>query len=324
MRRGFDSGMSPPERGETLAMIGLLLFIACSAAAVLSVVALAIVRDLRRPPRRGTAWAMARRRPIEPDDLGLKCEPWTLDRPDGARLDVWEIASKDRPRRTIVFVHDWGSSRIELLPSAPAWQSLGDRLVLYDARGHGDADAADSDLGARHDVDDLRALLARLNDARTVLIGFGQGGLTALLAVTDTERESGAREGVASSAPTARSAAVVAIDPFPDPLTPHRRRLQALGYPVVPFVGPAFFLLRSLGVRGSAVGAAARLNQPLLIVHRDAPAPVDVATCRAIADAASGGQFEEIAVDDGRKEKPDALLERIRGFLDRSDSVAAS
>ena len=118
---------------------------------------------------------------MDPGEAGLSFESWTLDRPDGAKIPVWEIKGRTHahgnPALTAVFVHDWMASRIDDLATLDTWPDLVERIVLYDRRGHGEATGR-SRLGGG-ESDDLHALLDRLGEGPVVLVARGAGAAIA-------------------------------------------------------------------------------------------------------------------------------------------------
>jgi pimeloyl-ACP methyl ester carboxylesterase len=87
----------------------------------------------------------------------------------------------------VVFVHDWGESRIDMLACLEPWDDLCGRLVLYDLRGHGDATGGGSRLGHGEDQD-LLGLLDRLGDGPFVLVGRAMGAAIAICAAARVPR----------------------------------------------------------------------------------------------------------------------------------------
>jgi pimeloyl-ACP methyl ester carboxylesterase len=222
---------------ELLGLAQLLLLAVIAALLILSAV---IARDAVRPPRRAAGYAVARGLPADPGDLGLEFDAWTLDRPDGAALPVWEAAAPGSPHAghpapTAVFVHDWGESRIDALAWIRPWDELCGRLVFYDLRGHGDATGGSSRLGHREEQD-LLALVGRLGDGPFVLVGHALGGRIALAAA-------------AAAPPEAGIAGVVTLGPAAAFRETLRGRLRAASLPARPLAGLALAWLWLAGIR---------------------------------------------------------------------------
>jgi pimeloyl-ACP methyl ester carboxylesterase len=243
-----------PPVNELLGLAQLLLLAVVVAVVIASLV---IARDAVRPPRRTAGYAVARGLPADPGDLSLAFEAWTLQHPDGAALPVWEIAGRapadSGPNRiTAVFVHDWAESRIDVLSRLEPWDGLCGRLVLYDLRGHGDAEGGVSRLG-RREAQDLGELLARLGGGPYVLIGRAMGAGIAIAA--------------AATAPAGTVAGVVTEGPpvgFGESL---RDRLRAAALPARPLAGLALAWLWLAGVlRGGPEPAEPPEGLPVLAV----------------------------------------------------------
>jgi pimeloyl-ACP methyl ester carboxylesterase len=251
-------------------LLGLAELLVVAFVAALGILSAVVARDARRPPRHTAGYAVARGRPVDPADLGLRFETWTLDRPDGAALPVWEIQGRTQPSGdrapalTAVFVHDWGESRIDMLGLLGPWDELCRRLVLYDLRGHGDATGGPSRLGHREDQD-LLALLERLGSGPYVLIGRALGAAIAIRAA-------------AHAPPEIAVAGVVAWGASGDFGASLPQRLRAAGLPARPLAALARAWLWVGGVRRLEVPRArASLRVPVLAV--------DTAAGPALAEA---------------------------------------
>jgi pimeloyl-ACP methyl ester carboxylesterase len=272
-------------------LLGLAQLLVVAFVAVVLVLSAVIARDALRPPRRTAGYAVARGRPADPGDLDLEFEQWTLDRPDGAALPVWEIEGRGRttdggqPLCTAVFVHDWGESRFEMLSRLEPWDGLCRRLVLYDLRGHGDATGGPSRLGHREDQD-LLSLLERLGGGPHLLVGRSMGAGIAMAA--------------AARAPRALEiAGIVACGPRGEFGATLKGRLRAAGFPDRPLADLALLWLWLGGVRRVDVGRAeGALRVPVLAVDgAAAPALPDargflarcIAQAESAASAASNG-----------------------------------
>ncbi|MHC5004047.1 MAG: alpha/beta fold hydrolase, partial [Planctomycetota bacterium] len=265
-------------------LIGPLTLLGTALLALLVLLTGMLVRGVRRPPRHTAGYALARALPLDPGDLGMSFETWSLSRPDGAVLPVWEIAgnapvdgSGAPPGLTAVFVHGWGQSRIDMLARLGPWPRLCTRLVLYDLRGHGDAEHGLSRLGSGEERD-LLALLERLGPDPVILVAWSLGATVALNAVLQGGR---AAAGVVG---------VVAYGPYLDFAAALRGKLRSLGYPTRPITELAIAWLTLRGMRPPSLGrSVAALSCPLLVVHgeRDAISPLDGA--RRLAETAPRG-----------------------------------
>lgn len=307
-------------------MLGLLSLLAFGLALLIALLSAMLVREMRRPPRHTTAYAIKRGMAADPADLNLSHEEWTLERPDGARLPVWDIqgqgesvddaySSGSKPL-TAVFIHGWGHSRIDALARIRSFLPMFDRLVLYDLRGHGDSTGALSNLGHGEHLD-LLALLERLGDERFVLIGHSIGAVIAMHAARHRSRD-GAIVGVIAYAPYCE---------FHESL---QGRLRVAGYPRRPITDLALLALRLLGIQPCNLTETdvAEVKCPLLIIHGadDVVAPIAhgrrLSSCHpnAILHEIPGANHTDAHVLDA--ESHDAIVREFIWSL-RSQAVAA-
>ncbi|MHC4948199.1 MAG: alpha/beta fold hydrolase [Planctomycetota bacterium] len=294
-------------------LLGLVVLLGVALGVLLVVLAAVLAWEMTHPSRRTAGYAVARGLAVDPGERGMAYEAWSLDRPDGGVLPVWEIdcAAPDggdgRAALTAVLLHGWGQSRIDVLDRLDPWPALVDRLVLYDLRGHGEAAGA-SRLGHRED-DDLLALLERLGDGPVVLVGFSMGAVIALRAAA---RDAGA---------AGRVAGAVVYGPYTDFHASLRGRLRRGGLPTRPITDLALAGLAALGIRPPSVGdEPERLRCPLLVVHGTADRVVPVAHGEAIGAAARDGALHR--VEDADHLDPlglecDRLEGELRAFVER-------
>ena len=136
-------------------LVGLAILLLIALGVLVALVAAMLVHGATHPPRHTAGYALAKGMACDPAELQVPFESWTLDRPDGVGLPVWEVTcrkahgvhavsfeergSNRRPLLTVVFIHGWGQSRIDMLSGIELWLDLCDRIVLYDLRGHGEA-----------------------------------------------------------------------------------------------------------------------------------------------------------------------------------------
>jgi len=260
-------------------MLGLALLLLLGAVVAVVLMALSIALDCVRPPRHTVGYAVAWGLPADPGEAKRPFESWTLDRPGGGggvRLPVWSIDTGAGGDLTVVMVHGWGRSRIDVLGDRLApFDELAGRLVIYDRRGHGDATGV-CRLGAGED-EDLLALLDTLGPCPVVLAGHGMGAVIAIGAAV----QAGSRVG-----------AVVAYAPYTDFHAWLRRRLALRRLPTRPLTDLALLGLAISGIRPPRVlPAVRRLACPLLVVHGadDRLSPVEQG--RVIAEAAPHGEL---------------------------------
>ncbi|MDG2030494.1 MAG: alpha/beta hydrolase [Phycisphaerales bacterium] len=203
--------------------------------------------EISHPSRITAGWALAHHWPACPADVGLPFEEWSLDRPGGVVLPVWDIPpddaaptrSKDDPPISVVVLHGWGRSRIDSLARVtsllkdPPGGCRTFRTILPELRGHGDAPPGATTLGAM-DVDDVHELLQQLGDGPVILIGHSLGAVIALhVAAMDADR--------------GRIGAVIALAPYDRLTTPFTGYLRSREYPAGPLAGCMMLLLRLFG-----------------------------------------------------------------------------
>lgn len=261
-------------------MLGLMILLATALALVLLVLTSIIVRDLRRPPRRTAAFAIARGLPCDPGELDLDFEAWHLTLPDGAVLPVWEVTNRAvRDPLTAIFVHGWGESRLHMLSPHEEWRRNVDRLVFYDLRGHGDASAHPSQLG-RNEEHDLFALIERLGEGRFLFVTRGIGAAIAMNVVL--ENDSLRR----------RTAGVLVVDPPDNPRRLVETHLMRQSLPIRPLTDLALLTLRWLGSEPIA------FRQP----PSGFPAPFEVVAPDNLEKVAARLTTDSRTSDDGQTE----------------------
>ncbi|HZT64754.1 MAG TPA: alpha/beta fold hydrolase [Acidimicrobiales bacterium] len=102
---------------------------------------------------------------------------------DGAKLAV--TVAGDGPD-TYVLAHGWTQDRRVWGPVARRLVSRGDRVILYDHRGHGDSLPGESEVSLELLASDLATVLRHFDARDAVLAGHSMGGMTAqALALTD-------------------------------------------------------------------------------------------------------------------------------------------
>ncbi len=296
-------------------MFGLLILLLIAFVLGMFLLTVVMLWGSMHPPRTGPGTALARGLPADPGDLGLHAEQWWLDRPDGARLPVWEIATDAQPTTdglTAVFVHGWAMSRYDMLGRLDPYRQFCERIVLYDLRGHGDATGAPSRIG--HDEQyDLLELLNRLGDTRLVLVGLSMGAVIALHAAAE-----------ADDAMKNRIAGIVAYGPYTKLHESLRGRLRVQQMPTRPMTDLMMLLLRAIGIRHRDLITHVRnVRCPLLVVHgrNDRISPLRHA--EEIVDAAADAALHEIA-DAEHLDAPFAAAHQhnavVRSFLQRIKS----
>ena len=294
-------------------MIGLLILFATALFALLALLTAMLAWEMRHPPRHTTAYAIARGLAADPGELNLAFETWTLDRPDGAKLAIWEIQSpksKIPDSLTAVFIHGWGHSRVDSLARIRPFDELCERIVMYDLRGHGET-PGNSRLGDG-EADDLLALLERLGSGPFILIGHSMGAVIAIRAAIRQPRA---------------IAGVIAYGPY---CQFHRSligRLRVSGYPARPISDLAMAVHRLMGVRPASVDPRElkSLATLLLVFHgsNDAVSPIEHG--RRMAAGAQNASFVEVpAARHTDSHSIDAARHdlEVRDFIERISKVS--
>jgi len=252
-------------------MLGLIVLFLAAFFLLMVILSVVYAHGALHPSRRGMGYALGRNMACDPGDRGLVFEEWWLDLPGGARLPVWDIEGKASRFResvgertggsdgglTIVFVHGWGQSRVDMLDRIEPWKELGSRMILYDLRGHGDAtpETGLSRLGSDEQMD-LLALLDRLGEGPILLVGWSMGaGIAMEAAYSDHPAVKNIR-GLILHAP---------YDDFPGAFT---RRIRGMNLPGWPVVHLSLLWLRLRGLcfqKSSTITDSTEL--PVLIFH---------------------------------------------------------
>lgn len=97
---------------------------------------------------------------------------------DGAHLAVTIAGPDDGP--TIVLSHCWTGTRATWAPVARRLVLGGNRVVLYDQRGHGGSTNADTPPSIRSLGHDLRAVLDATESRDVLLVGHSMGGMSVM------------------------------------------------------------------------------------------------------------------------------------------------
>ena len=273
-------------------LLGLAILLLVALVMIVLVLVLMLVHGSTHPPRHTAGYAVARNLPCDPEDLKLPFEAWTLDLPDGAKLPVWEIlfdkASRDKGDKcdkcekgdlTVVFVHGWGRSRIDMLTSLEPWKDICNRLVFYELRGHGDSENCNSRLGC-DEHKDLIALLERLGETKFLLVGRSMGAGIAIAAAASESKVSDSIVGV------------IAYAPYIDFNKTLRGRLLSMGYPARPISDLAIVCFTLQGLKqNSTLKDAGLLRCPLLVIHGSEDKITSAREVKMLVDASKYGQL---------------------------------
>lgn len=287
-------------------LLGLGILFGVAALLLLVLLTWTTLRDLTRPPRRTLATALAHGRPGDPADLDLVSTSWMIER-DGATLPVWDIEGADPVGVVAVFVHDWGSGRVEMLDHARVWAPWSRRMLLYDRRGHGDAHGGPSRLGAGEDEDLVEVVRGAGGDGPVVLVGDSMGAVIAIRAAARSDLVTG----------------VIAFAPYLEVDDVMRRRCRRAGLPSWPFTSLALAWLRTATRSASTIlDDVGSLPRRLLVVHGEFDEIVPAAEGRRVADAGGApfmlvhGAAHGIPTGDETEAALEAFL-RERGMIER-------
>ncbi len=303
--------------------LGLLILFSTAGGLLLAAVVASIAIAAVRPRRETDAWAIARGLPVEPSDLGLESETWRLRRPDGAELVAWTIATPSpsvRPGEPpapriplLVLAHGWYRGRRSMLGRLGPLLAHAERIVLVDARGHGESGGRSS-LGAREAAD----LLAVAEAAgagpgrRAVLGGWSLGGTAALAAAGD---------------PAARDvvAGVLAVAPVVDlgsAVAARMRQFEAAPWLLLP---PVRLVLRLLGAWPDPPDPAA-IRCPVLVVHGEDDRICPIAGVRTFAAGLPHGRLLAVAGaghDEPERHEPEAFAAAVGELVGRAVAAPA-
>lgn len=292
-----------------LAILGFLLLVGSAAAVVVLAQAILCAREVRNPPRHSVGWALAKGLATDPGEAGLPFDAWTLERPGGIELPVWEIPERNSSSASpiLVMLHGWGQSRIEMLALLKMMlqkhhengYERSFRTLIPELRGHGEASPGPTTLG-QEDTEDVKALIERAGEGPVILLGFSLGSVTAI--------------NVAASNPDAVNG-VLALAPYERLLTPIAATLRSRQMPhglTAKLV--TRFSTTSQNLRRSTAQTARALTCPLRVFvgAHDRIAPPEAG--RVIAASAPHGTVQ-LTEDIGHVGLPEASAGRLADDL---------
>jgi pimeloyl-ACP methyl ester carboxylesterase len=295
--------------------LGLTILLLAGLALVLAAGAAAVAYRLAHPPRRTAGTNLARGLPTDPEEAGFPYETDRVELPHGPAIELWRVSGGDPSGPTLVLLHAWGESRYGLLAWLPVLGPLARRLVLFDARAHGDSPARRF-TGGRDEATDLAAVVEHLRhtdpDADTaaagpiVLVGMSIGAVIAI-------REAGRLE----------VAGVIADSAYDDAVAVTRRTVRSTGLPGLPLAWPACAYLALRHGRRTwrpTHRDAAALTRPLLLLHGRADRLAPPAEAERIAAAAPRAELawfdhaDHLALID---RAPDRYRRLVAAWLER-------
>ena len=226
--------------------MGLVALLAIGAALSLAAAVAAIVRDARHPSRASVGWALARGFATRPSDAGMESTEEMVTCADGTELPLWTIPGGSPEGPALLILHGWRRSRIDSLRRLP-WLLPHVRFAcVLDMRGHGDAPAGPSTLGAA-DVADACAAVRTRSDVPWIVAGHSLGASVAVRAAAALQE---------SGTPIAGA---LLMCPYPDVRVPLAGRLSNMGMPAFPAVSIAARAVRALCGRETPIDHALRV-----------------------------------------------------------------
>lgn len=250
-------------------VLGLILLFLAALLVIWGILVGVLLYELTHPPRHTAGWALAHRRAVDPEQVGYSFSNPEFADSQGRQIPTWEIQGQPPASRepvTIVFIHGWGHSRLDMLPLLSTYINLADRLVLFDMPGHGEA-AGTSALG-QDELPEFLKYLEQLNGGSYVLVGGSMGSVIALAAA-------------ASQAPIAEHiVGVIAYAPYIDLHPALIGRLRIAAYPTRPVTDFTLWLMRLFKrVPLSLTDEPGSVKCPVLLVagEKDIIAPPKVA-----------------------------------------------
>ena len=263
-------------------MIGLLALLLGAYVIVILVLAMVCAKYAWNPPRCAAGWALAHGEPSTPMERNIQFQEWTLDRPDGARLCVWDVPGHDPNAPCLVLLHGWSRSKLTWLVRLEWWQARSSRILIPDLRGHGDSTPDGSTMGDI-DADDIEVLVERCDESCVVLVGRSLGSVIAIHAA---QRMARTLPGVVKG--------VIAVAPYQALSKTIRARLDQRRLPtflVIPLT-MAILRMRGVGSQPTTV-AAAGISAPLLVIH-GAKDPISAIEDARLIVAAANGELVEV------------------------------
>ncbi|MBL8746530.1 MAG: alpha/beta hydrolase [Phycisphaerae bacterium] len=260
-------------------MFGLLRLLLLGLLIAMTLAVIAIVRQLRNPPRRTYASALRRNQPGDPSELPPPLGPrafraFTFAAPRSTRsagtiqLPAWDIAADDPLGPVVLCTPGWGDSKLGVLARLAPLLPHASRVIAWDPAGMGES-PADSrcNLGTDADVLALCALAHACASPHTsppaplLLLGWSLGAGVSIVAASRLAQE--------GNAPIA----VIAEAPYRLGRTPVINYLRAIGLPYR-IVEPIAAACLGLTLRGTLDWStfdrarhAAGLPCPLLVIH---------------------------------------------------------
>lgn len=307
-------------------VLGLLTLLAIAAGVVCLLAAWGLAHALRHPPRKTYAVALGRGDPTEPEQVDLAGDPTTFRLADGSASPGWFIRGEraglgeadgdgDGPGAVLIVSHGFGDSRYGALSWAKLFVPFAAELVVFDHRGHGEAEGT-ATIAGRREAEDLAAVIdqalarqgERAEHARQTQIASGlapasaagspapsdTGASVAVPPVVLFGYSRGATIAVAAAARDRRVAGVIADGPYRRWHEPVRQTMRQRRYPSEPMLALVRGGLWLIGGGAAAVDYAddaGKMECPLLVLHGNDDPYCSLEAARGIAEAASDGEL---------------------------------
>lgn len=264
-------------------LCGALLLVGAVYYGVYHVAPYAIIMPYRPP-------ADDMRSTILPTHGGMAYTAFTVTTRDSLQLDCWFVpASGDSLRGTVLLLHGIGDTKGSMLGSAASLVHNGYNVVLYDSRAHGHSTGTYCTYGfyEKRDVSlVLDSVVQRFgNCAPFGIAGSSFGGAVALQALAADKR---LRCGIVESTFTVLGDIVYAY------------QRQMLGIPfrwvAEQALAQACVLARFNADSVCPERSAARIEQPVFVIHGDADKRIDIAHGRRIFQALASPHKQWLAV----------------------------
>ncbi|MFN2309513.1 MAG: alpha/beta hydrolase [Gammaproteobacteria bacterium] len=260
--------------------------------------------------------APRRRERGNPGEHGMAYETHTIDTVGGKHLFAWWLPT-DPAAASVILLHGWGGNAELMLPLAVPFHRAGLNVLLLDARGHGNSDAAFFTSLPRF-TEDLEHALAWLK-ARAlpaqpiVLIGHSVGAGAVIYAASKRDDID----------------AVISVSAFAHPAWMMRRHLRQLGLPDWFSATLVRYVEWVIGARYETfapINTLCRVPCPVLLVHGADDRAVPVTDAHSLAERCQGRDVGLLIIDEAGHDSVEVIEahgSRLLEFL-REHGIAAT
>jgi len=263
-------------------MSGLLILFAVAATILSVTVAVALLYQLRHPPRKTLAFALAHEWPTSPGDLDMAYEEHVLTLHDQTQTTLWTVQGTGDPNSTMIALHGYGESRFRTLSYLPILAKYAGQIIVPDVRAHGDATSKLSTFASMEHKDVFDIADRFCGDKQIVLWGHSFGAAVCI---------------AAAAVEPHRFSAVIADGPYARLLKCIIRTLQSRRYPAYPFawlVDWHFRFWQGDYRQYDPIYMIPQLTCPLLVIHGDKDPVAPIEEARQLAKLTANGQFIDI------------------------------